>query len=245
MGKMKILALTTFVICLISALSLTVESFEFNEITGGFTKTCRKYKITGGNLFAECKDKKGKYIAGQINLGGCIANKNGKLTFGGKGFEKTAKGCQFKGTNLKCQVKNKKGKFAPSTLNIDKLISNSNGLLQCGKVKGKKAGEKGKKGKKGKGKKHKKGGKAKLGLFAKSCTDLKYNDKKFLLTGNCKNKAKKVKASLDLKNCIANNNGKLVHGKGFEKTAKGCQFKGTNLKCQVKNKKGKFAPSTL
>ena len=141
-------------------LSLTVESFEFNEITGGFTKTCRKYKITGGNLFAECKDKKGKYIAGQINLGGCIANKNGKLTFGGKGFEKTAKGCQFKGTNLKCQVKNKKGKFAPSTLNIDKLISNSNGLLQCGKVKGKKAGaakkkKAGKKGKKGKKRKRK------------------------------------------------------------------------------------------
>merc|ERR1712032_1395731 len=95
----------------------------------------------------------------------------------------------------------------------------------------KKAGKKGKKGKKGKGK---------LGLFAKSCTDLKYNDKKFLLTGNCKNKAKKVKASLDLKNCIANNNGKLVHGKGFNKSSKQCKLAKSVLTCQAKDKKGKF-----
>merc|ERR1712151_1233367 len=156
---------TTFVICLVSVLSLTAKSFEFNEITGGFTKTCKKYSLKGGNLFAECKNKKGKFIAGQINLGGCIANKNGKLTFGGKDFEKFSKGCSFKGTTLKCQTKNKKGKFTPSTLNIDKLISNNNGLLQCGKVKGKKAaagkkakkgGKKGKKGKSAHGKKHRK-----------------------------------------------------------------------------------------
>lgn len=249
---MKILALTTFVICLICALSLSVESFENIELAGGFTKTCRKYKLTGGILSAECKDKKGKYIAGQINLGGCISNKNGKLTFGGKGFEKSVKGCTFKGTNLKCQTKNKKGKFVPSTLNIDKFVSNPNGLLQCGKVKGRKAGAakkkkggKKKKNGKGKGKKKKKGGKAKLGQFAKSCTDLKFNEKKLTLTGNCKApKGKKAKANLNLANCIANNNGKLVHGKGFKNT-KQCKLAKSVLTCQAKDKKGKFKKASI
>merc|ERR1712084_10334 len=158
--------------------------------TGGFTKTCKKYSLKGGNLFAECKNKKGKFIAGQINLGGCIANKNGKLTFGGKDFEKSSKGCSFKGTTLKCQTKNKKGKFTPSTLNIDKLISNNNGLLQCGKVKEKKLllERKLKKEEKKERKekvlmekniekevqKVKKKAKAHLGSFAKSCSDLKF-----------------------------------------------------------------------
>lgn len=244
---MKILFLTTFIICLICVLTLKVESFENNEVSGGFIKTCKNLKLSGSNLYSECKNAKGKSISATINLDGCITNKDGKLATGGSGFVKSSKKCALKGNTLKCQSKNKKGKFIKSSINIDKFVTNSNGLLKCGKITskvGKAAKGKAPKGKALKGKAPKGKG---LSGFAKTCTGLKFDAKKNTISAVCKNaKGKKVKASASLTKCVGNNNGKLVKGGKFNKSSKTCKMNGKGLlTCKSKNKKGKYGKATL
>merc|ERR1712151_979630 len=82
--------------------------------------------------------------------------------------------------------------------------------------------------------------------FAKSCSKIKYDAKKAILSAMCKNKkGKNVKASIKLGSCVTNNNGKLGKGKAFHKSSKKCQVKKNMIKCQSKNKKGKYKNSSL
>lgn len=134
---MKILALTSFLIVLVSALSLQTESFEVNEVTGGFSKTCRNTKLAGSLLTSECKDRKGKWVSSSVSLDACVANRNGKLTSNGNNFSKSSKGCSLKKNVLSCQSKNMKGKYLKTAMNLDTLVTNNNGILTCGKVAGK------------------------------------------------------------------------------------------------------------
>ena len=82
--------------------------------------------------------------------------------------------------------------------------------------------------------------------FAKSCSAIKYDSKKSILSASCKNKkGKKVKASISLAKCVTNKNGKLQKGKAFQKSSSKCSVKGSKLTCKsVKNAKGKKAAST-
>lgn len=233
---MKILALTTFVICLITVLSLKVESFETNEVetTGNYSKSCKGIKLAGTKLNAQCKNKKGKYIKTSLNLSSCVGNNNGKLVAGSGSYHKSSKGCKVAKNVLNCQSKNKKGKYLKASLALNTFISNINGALKCdAKKKGKvvKGAKKGAKGVSG---------------FAKSCSKIAFNTKTAQLTAVCKNKkGKGVKAKLNVGNCLTNNNGKLAKGKAFHKSSKGCKLTKSTINCQSKNKKGKYVKSTF
>merc|ERR1712127_936801 len=79
--------------------------------------------------------------------------------------------------------------------------------------------------------------------FAKSCTGIKYDSKKAVLTASCKNKkGKKMKASLKVGNCVTNSNGALKKGKAFHKS---CKVAKSILSCLAKNKKGKYVKSKI
>lgn len=145
---MKILALTTFVICLVCVLSFSMESLEQNQVEGNYSKTCKKMKFAKSTLSGECKNKKGKYIKTKVNLAGCVANSNGALKAGGKDFHKSSKSCKVAKNVLSCQAKNKKGKYIKTKISLDSFLSNINGALKCDKAKKAK-----KSSKKGKGKK--------------------------------------------------------------------------------------------
>lgn len=226
---MKILSLTTFVICLICALSLKVESFEneVNEVNGGFKKSCKSWKLSGTNLFAECKNKKNKYVKTNLSLASCVTNKNGKLAVGAD-FHKSSKGCTLdKKVNLKCQSKNTKNKYVKSSINVDSFVTNNNGVLTCANSRGVVE--------------------QKNNSYAKSCSKAKFDKKKFTLSASCKTgkKNKSVKSVLNLGKCLGNNNGALEKGKDFNKSSKSCSITGTTLSCESKDKKGKYKKTSL
>jgi len=115
---MKIFALTLFVICLITVLSLQVESFEEKPKGKGKAKaakatgiaTCKKVALKGTTLTAQCGSKKTK---NSINLSKCKTFKNM-----GKG-----KTCKLAKNVIKCKA----GKF-----NLVKLLKfNKKGKLAC------------------------------------------------------------------------------------------------------------------
>lgn len=229
---MKILALTTFVICLISVLSLKVESFETNEAEtmGNFSATCKGIKLSGTKLSGQCKNKKGKYVKTTLALNTCVGNNNGKLVAHSTNYHKSSKACKVAKNVLNCQSKNRKGKFLKASLSLNTFISNINGVLKCDKAAKKVAAKKA----------------AGFSGYAKTCSKVSYNAKTATLTGTCKNKkGKGVKATLKVGNCLTNNNGKLAHGKAFHKSSKGCKLAKSTINCQSKNKKGKWVKSSF
>merc|ERR1712071_277727 len=150
---MKIIALTSFIICLVCVLSFSMESTEENLVEGNFSKSCKGMKFSKNTLTALCKNKKGKFgkKTTSVSLTGCLANINGALK-PGKNFHKSSKACKVVKNVLNCSSKNKKGKYVKSHIKLDSFISNINGSLKCDKAK-KAAKGKGKKAAKGKGKK--------------------------------------------------------------------------------------------
>jgi hypothetical protein len=106
---MKIFALTCFVLCLFTVLSLQVESFEEGKPKAKATgiATCSKVSLKGTTLKATCNK-----VKNTINLSKCK----------GKALKKLGKACKISKNVISCTTKGKKGKKTVAKFDLVKIM---------------------------------------------------------------------------------------------------------------------------
>lgn len=145
----SISTLSFFAITILLGQAGALGSAQEANPTGSYQQTCSDISVKKGNLYAKCKDEKGK--AHHAKLSGyekCsdITNKNGKLecTGGSEGgaptqprgsYTDSCRNIQMKGTTLHAICKSLDGRELPTSLKeanrCSEGVANINGILNC------------------------------------------------------------------------------------------------------------------
>src|SRR5258707_5428025 len=145
--------------CITTLMAMTLISFtpgsgaaqaaQESNPPGSYQQTCSDISVKKGNLYAKCKDEKGK--AHHAKLSGyekCsdITNKNGKLECAGGSeggaptqprgsYTDSCRNIQMKGTTLHAICKSLDGRELPTSLKeanrCSEGVANINGILNC------------------------------------------------------------------------------------------------------------------
>jgi hypothetical protein len=146
MRSLSTLSFCAITILLISANCLSAAQ-EGNP-AGSYQQTCSDISIKKGNLYARCKDEKGKAHSSKLShYEKCsdIANKNGKLECSGVGgsspsqprgsYPDSCHDIQMKGSTLHAVCKSVDGRELPTSLKdanrCAEGVANINGILNC------------------------------------------------------------------------------------------------------------------
>ncbi|KAF9560338.1 Cyanovirin-N [Agrocybe pediades] len=97
-----------------------------------FSDTCEKITIAKGVLSAQCQKADGKHsVHSSISLNDYIGNKDGNLTWGGKGFSHNAVDAHVNAQGiLSAKLKGPNDKLVESKLNLNAYIRNHDGVLE-------------------------------------------------------------------------------------------------------------------
>lgn len=116
---------------------------------GSYKQTCSDISVRKGNLYAKCKDEKGKAHSSKLaNYEKCseIANKNGHLECAGGekaaapsqpagSYTESCRNIQMKGSTLHAVCKSLDGRELPTSLKdanrCSEGVANINGILNC------------------------------------------------------------------------------------------------------------------
>jgi len=97
-----------------------------------FAQTCEKITISKGVLSAQCTKADGKHtVHSSIALNDYIGNKDGQLTWGGKGFSHHAVDVHVNALGvLSAKLKGPGDKLIESKLDLNTHIRNHDGVLE-------------------------------------------------------------------------------------------------------------------
>merc|ERR1711957_804742 len=94
--------------------------------------SCKKFKLTGSNLQAQCMTKTQSWLNTSVNLSNCVVNNRGQLERGGA-YDRSCNSCTFSGTTLTCKCRKINGEYKTSNVDLNKFMTNSNGKFKnCG-----------------------------------------------------------------------------------------------------------------
>ncbi|KAK4095919.1 Cyanovirin-N [Parathielavia hyrcaniae] len=121
---------------------LAVVSVLFHNVLGsGFGHTCHNinldsWKHDGLDHYylkadcVECDGARDSHV--QLDLGGCIANRNGQMVPAqGGAFWRSCGFCWLSGVNLTCSCRNSAGQAVLTQINLNDFIGNHCGILHC------------------------------------------------------------------------------------------------------------------
>jgi CVNH domain len=124
----------------------TAGSGQENLPSGSYQQTCSDISIKNGNLYAKCKDEKGKAHSAKLShyekCGSEIVNKNGSLecpqaasSLPPGSYTETCRNAHMKGTTLHAVCKSNDGREMPVDLKeanrCSQGVVNMNGILSC------------------------------------------------------------------------------------------------------------------
>ena len=91
-----------------------------------FAQTCKKIKLQGTNLSAECEKMDRTWMHTSVNLSTCVTNNNGQLMKGGA-YDRSCNSCKLVGTKLSCNCKKMNGRRIATSFDLNTFIANHDG----------------------------------------------------------------------------------------------------------------------
>merc|ERR1719353_2101291 len=126
--------INSLALIIVASINLAFSRRVHSKTSSAFMSTCRKVKLSGSNLSAECERNNKSWMKTSVDLSTCVTNNNGNLQKGGA-YDRSCSGCKLESSSLSCKYKNKRGSNKSTKFDLNTFIANKDGVFYgCGQA---------------------------------------------------------------------------------------------------------------